>query len=203
MSGVVWCLIILGGGALVGQAAKRRGRSFVAWSLVATLAAAASYAVVSAVGLTSIASPTLNTVAALSVFLAPIPPLLLLGALVRRLGFRTRSNRWKVFVLDGPMPAGECELMLRNGELRLARAEDAEVIPLTALETARADCECVRLGWRADDELREAVLQIVLPEAEWEVRAQVAETAALAIARAREGAEPGLPRAQASLRRPD
>lgn|GEM_PF-6405749 len=205
MTGLLLCAIVIGGGALVGQVARRQGRSFVLWSAIATLCSAVAYIVFVAAMSSATANMSLVTISALGAMVVPALPHFFWAIVLNSLGLSTPRNRYRVFPIDGLDDRQEGELIVREREVELAR-EDSEplVISLARIDSVRADCECVRLAWRDGDAQREAVLQIVLPDAEWELRATLAEAATQTISRARErlraSPDQSLPRAHTTSR---
>jgi hypothetical protein len=150
-----WVAGVIGWGfvlAWVADSAASRGRSQIAWTLLAVVLAIASDVILwvlalGALGKTdNIAVPMLATLAPiLALYAAPLG----LGVWLRRLPVKIRTARqWPVSCrING---AGKLEIL--PASVRLVWDDRTQDIPRAALTGAKPDGECVRLTW-SDGEL--------------------------------------------------
>lgn len=159
MTGVA---ILAGLMAWVAKIAEARGRIALGWTVAAAAIGVTAFLLgIALVALAVIdeASDSLALVAAFMPVVLMAGSVIALALVLQQLPIKTSSRlNWPVHEITAGAEGIAGRLAIEQATLRFELPSGLRIVPLTALRTAKADGECVRLSWDADGAPRETLL---------------------------------------------
>jgi hypothetical protein len=148
--------------AWTAKIAESRGRFALGWAAASVVVGAGAFIIgLELIGV-ALTHDTSDLLAMIAVFM---PVVLMIGSMrvvmlvLQRLPIKTSSwFHWPVDSLNAGAESESGRLAIETAALRIELPSGARIVQLTALRTAQADGECVRLSWEADGETRELML---------------------------------------------
>jgi hypothetical protein len=148
--------------AWVAKLAEARGRIALGWAAASAVVGVAGFLFgLALVGLavTDEESDSLALIAAFMPTVLMVGSVIALAAVLQRLPLKTSSRlSWPIHEIVAGAEGLAGRLAIEQATLRFDLPSGPRIVPLTALRTAKADGECVRLSWDEGGEPRETML---------------------------------------------